>query len=295
MKIKTFFTFVFVILLLSTIAAAEVFPFDYTFAVPSSADLTKEEAEAIADTYFSSHSDRIVIYHEDVAQYEKTTNFIRIAQQNGPMYCWAVAYNDGNNMYARYGFVGMVIVSSPDGRIVDYCSDSYWECFADWESVLTSTARSSAEIWGAIDLIALPEGNRVKHVMPDMYTIREEEALKIANQLVAGYQRIAANDVKLDFDISATLDRNLLVSEYPIWSFRYVCYQDTQTETRVPSYLQYTVAIYAHTGNVWYVIDHMSNQVIYADHSCCHLPLSEEDFEPAEWQLSDYELLFGKT
>ena len=38
-----------VILLLSTIALAEMLPFDYTFAVPSSADLTKEEAEAIAD------------------------------------------------------------------------------------------------------------------------------------------------------------------------------------------------------------------------------------------------------
>lgn len=293
MKIKVFLMLVCVTLFLGTVAVAEIVPFDYTFAVPTATDLTKEEAEAIADAYFSSCSDRIVIDKEDITQYEKATNFIRIAQPGKPMYCWVVAYNDGNSMLSRYGFVGMVIVSSPDGRIVEYCSDSYWEYFADWESALVSKQRSSAEVWGAIDLIALPEGNRVKHIMPDMHTIREAEALKIANQLVAGYQRTAINDVMLNYDISSCLDRDLLVSDYPIWHFQYIRYQDTKTETPVLGQLEYTVAIYAHTGDVWYVIDHTSSQVIYADHSCCHLPIAEESFEPTEWQLSNFSLLFS--
>ena len=293
MKIKTLVTFMFVVLFLCSIASAETIPFEYTFAVPTSADLTKEEAESIADAYFSSHSNRIVYFHEDISQYVKATNFIRIARQDGPMYCWVIAYNDGKNMATDYGFVGLIIVSSPDGRIVEYSSDPYWEYFAAWESALVSKARSSAEVWGAIDLIALPEENRVKHVMPDMYTIREEEALKIANRLVAGYQHIAVDDIKKKFHITAWLDRNLLVSDYPIWNFRYMSYLDTKEEDAVLGRMEYTMAIYAHTGDVWYVIDHTTGRVIYADHTYCHMPLSEESFEPDEWKFQHYSLLFG--
>lgn len=290
---RAFVVLMFSILVLGTVAVAEITPFKYSFVEPTANDLTLEDAMVIADAYFSSHSNRVVIHHEDVSQYERITSFIRIAQEDEPMYCWVVAYNDGTRMLSGYGFVGMVIVNSPDGRIIDYCSDSYWECFADWESALIFEDRSCPEIFGAIDTIALPQANRVKHVMPDMYTIREEEALRIANQLVAGYQHIAEGDVKLEYSISMWLDRDLLVSDHPIWHIQYIRYQDSEVEVPIPEHLQYTVAIYAHTGTVWYVIDHISNHVVYADHSGCHMPIIEESFEPSEWQFSNYGMLFS--
>lgn len=290
---KVFVALMFSALVFGTVAVAEIAPFEYSFVEPTANDLTLEDAVAIADAYFSSHSDRVVIHHEDVSQYERTTSFIRIAQEGEPMYCWVVAYNDGTHMLSGYGFVGMVIVNSPDGRIIDYCSDSYWKCFADWESASIFEDRSYSEIYGAIDMIALPQANRVKHIMPDMYTIREEEALKIANQLVAGYQHIAEDDVKLEYSISMWLDQDLLVSDHPIWRIQYIHYQDSVGETLIQDRLQYTVAVYAHTGTVWYVIDHISNQVVYANHSGCHMPILEESFEPSEWLLSNYDILFG--
>ena len=291
MKIRVVVIIILVSLFCGSVAVAEIEPFEYSFATPNADDLTREEAETISDAYFSNRSDRIVILNEDITKYDKTTNFIRIVQKDEPMYCWVVAYNDGKRMLSGYGFVGLVIVSSPDGRIVDYCSDSYWECFAEWESALIAEKKRS-EIWGAIDLIALPNENRIKHVLPDMYTIHETEALSIAHQLVAGYQHIAENDVELNYSISIWLDRDLLVSEHPIWHIQYIRYQDAQVETPIPNQLHYTVTLYAHTGSVWYVIDHMSNQALYADHTGCHMPITEETFEPAEWQLSDYSILF---
>lgn len=292
MKIKVFAIFACVIFMLGTIATAEITPFDYTFSIPTSADLTKEQAEAIADAYFSSKSDRIVIYHEDITQYEKATNFIRIARQGEPMYCWVVAYNDGKNVWSGYGFVGMVIVSSPDGRIVEWCSDYYLTCFNSWNSTLVSNQRSLAEALGARDLIALPSECRFKHVMPDINSIREEEALKIANRLVAGYQHIAEDDVELKYDIACWLSRDLLVTDVPFWTFRYTRYKDIPSETPILEQMQYTVVLYAHTGSVWYVIEHPEDKVIYADLSYCNLPLSEESFDPYEWEYSNYRLLF---
>lgn len=293
MKIKTLLAFVLAVLLAGAAALAEIAPFEYTFAVPAASDLPREEAVVIADAYFASRSDRVRIDQEDVAQYEKAVNFIRIAGQGGPVYCWAVAYQDGQHMTTGYGFAGMVLVSSPDGRILAASSDPYWETFAGWEKALTGGKRSSADVWGAIDLIALPEGNRTGHVLPDLHSIREEEARQIANRLVAGYQRVAEADVEMDYDVTVSLQRDLIVSDHPIWRLQYMRWQDTGTEDRAAGRLQYTVALYAHTGGVWYVIDHLSGQVMETDHSGCRLPLAQDAFTPAEWQLSDYSLLFG--
>ena len=170
MKTKVFILFVFIILLAGTSSLAEIDPFDFSFAVPTAEDLTKEDAENIADAYFSSHSKRILYYHEDIAQYEKATNFIRIVQNGDPLYCWVVAYNTGKGTMYDMGFAGMVIISSPDGRIVDYTSASYFEALGAWdESALLTDHLSPAEITAMVDAIALPEGNRVKSIMPDLW------------------------------------------------------------------------------------------------------------------------------
>jgi len=75
-------------------------PFYYSFATPTADDLSKEEAESIADAYFSEHSDRIFVYHEDIAQYQKVTNFIRKVQNDQVTYCWVIAYNNGESLYS---------------------------------------------------------------------------------------------------------------------------------------------------------------------------------------------------
>lgn len=294
MKINACIIFICLFILLCGIASAEIPPLDYTLAVPGAHDLTMEEAEAIADSYFQRHNDRFFINHEDLSQFQKSTHFIRVVQQNEPLYCWVVAYNDNNLMWANYGFAGMVVISSPDGRVVHYSTNSYWETFGNWDTALTSNRKSSAEVWGAIDLIALPEDNRIRHVIPDMYTIHEEEATAIANQLVAGYQHISLDDVSIDYEFSVWLDRDLLVSDYPIWHFQYM-YSPIATDENSPQkQLHYSITIYAHTGTVWYVIDEMTDQVIYADHSYCHSSLSEDSFDPYEWKYSHYSLLFNE-
>ena len=269
-------------------------PFYYSFATPTADDLSKEEAESIADAYFIEHSDRIFVYHEDIAQYQKVTNFIRKVQNDQVTYCWVIAYNNGESLYSFYGFIGMVIVSSPDGRILDSATDYpclYWICFSDWDDVLVSKTRSTAEVYGMLDLIALPANNRVKHLLPNMNTIREEEALQIANQLVAGYQHIKEEEVSNNHNIIITLEQNLLISDYPFWKVRYTkFYSDDENDS---PFNHYTITIYAHTGTVWYTIDCPAKKVLYVDYTYCNLPLSQESFEPDEWQLTDAHLLFA--
>lgn len=298
MKSKIFVLFMLTLMLWSSVTLAygsdKITPFEYSFAVPTADDLTKEEAEAIADAYFSQHNDRILLYHEDISQYQKATNFIRRVQNEQVTYCWVVAYNDGVFVSSTNGFIGMVIISSPDGRILDNASDyycTYGECFADWKKAFSS--RSEAEVYGMIDLIALPADNRVKHLLPDMNTIREEEALQIANRLVSGYRRTKAEDVHLDYDITITLEQNLLISDYPFWLVQYVKYPDSP-EDKVNLY-HYTIAVYAHTGTLWYVIDRPAKKVIYADYTYCNLPLTEDSFSPAEWELTDAHFLFAAS
>lgn len=149
-----------------------------------------------------------------------------------------------------------MIVSSPDGRILDSATDYpclYWICFSDWDDVLVSKTRSTAEVYGMLDLIALPANNRVKHLLPNMNTIREEEALQIANQLVAGYQHIKEEEVSNNHNIIITLEQNLLISDYPFWKVRYTkFYSDDENDS---PFNHYTITIYAHTGTVWYTID----------------------------------------
>lgn len=75
MKSKIFVLFMLTLMLWSSVTLAygsdKITPFEYSFAVPTADDLTKEEAEAIADSYFSQHNDRILLYHEDISQYQK--------------------------------------------------------------------------------------------------------------------------------------------------------------------------------------------------------------------------------
>lgn len=288
MKNRVLTTLLLVMLFLFTRASAEITPFMYIFSTPSPSDLSQQAAEMIADNYFHEKGSQI----EDIQQYVKTTHFIRMETSDGFHYCWVVAYNDGTRMSSNYGFVGMVIISSPDGRIIDFSTGNYFEAFSRWEPALKEKYNSTAVIWGIVDLIALPEDNRIKHILPDMYTIQEEEATSIGHQRVAGYQNIATTDIQYKYNTTITLTQNLLVSKYPIWKIQYISYKAETQEVREMDKLHYTVAIYAHNGEVWYVIDQVSQTVLYADHSYCNLPLSEENFESTEWMLEDWHLLW---
>ena len=289
-------------------AVADIVPFDYTFTVPTSSDISQEEAEKIADAYFATVSDRIIFQHEDISQYKKAVNFIRIQGQDQPMFCWAIAYNDGVYKYLHNGFAGMILINSPEGRILGYyCNtttgpEDYVNLFSKWEAYLTSTsqkddthkARSRIEALGMIDLLALPEDNRIKNVFPDLHMISEEEAMDIANRLIAGYQHITTEDVESHYRIQIELNRDLAVSDYPIWKFSYTPFEELSEGNYVYSPQQYTIAIYAHTGTVWYVIDHHTNEVITADHSYCKIPIEKKEFSPYAWEKSYFGLLFGE-
>jgi len=247
-------------------AETGISPFEYSFIAPTDEDMTQEEAIRIADAYYSNYSDRFLRNSKDISTYEKTCHFIRITRNDAPVYCWAVAYNDGLNMTTLYGFAGIIIISSPDGRILDFCDDDYWQCFNNWETALHSSSISAAEIYAKIDSIALPEDNRTKHIMPDMNVISEREAIQIACRLIASYEHISENDILYDFCITIVLKRDLVVSDYPIWYVTFNRYIDNGTETSDIAWSQYTVAIYAHKGTIWYAIDHVANSLIAANH-----------------------------
>lgn len=273
-----------------SISKADISPFEYSFVAPTDADLSQADAIRIADAYYSNH---IVQYggERDISICEKTCHFIRVVRNDMPFYCWIVAYNDGMNMNSCYGFAGMIIVSSPDGRILEFCDEDYNQCFKDWGT--TTFHEINTVNYGKIDLIALPGDNRVMHIMPDMNVISEREAKQIACRLIASYEHVLEDDILNDFVVSISLKRDLAVSDYPIWYFTYGRYVDNGTETPDIAWSQYTVAIYAHTGAIWYAIDHVHQSVMLADHSLCHIPINQNCFTPADWRYLNFELLFG--
>lgn len=292
MRMKFPFICFFIVLLIFVTAEAEIEPFDFSFAVPLSTDMKKEEAEEIADNYFQKHGDRVLLYQEDITSYEKVTSFIRVAHDNEPTYCWVVAYNDGKFMNYYYGFAGIVIISSPDARVIAFSDESYLQAFKNWSLPDVSDPLANVVTNGMLDLLVLPNENRMKHILPDMNVIKGEEALKIADRLVAGYQQVAEHDVYCMYDINARLCRDLAVLDYPTWIFQYCRFKDICTEIPVIDHLEYVIALYAHTGNVWYVVDVENKKAIYVDNSFCNLPVKEEELEPGDWESLYYCYLF---